>query len=125
MPVGHVVTGILGVTKVWENELVNGLGYIYSQIYKIESNQVCGVWVQATSVAGVPSLDCRIQQSFDTTEANFVTPEAAPDVFTTLADELPHIYTVIPYPMSYLRFEVAGDGANPIDTLFTMYLFLQ
>ena len=125
MPVGHIVTGILGVTKLFDNVLVNGVGVVYSPIYKIESNQVCGMWVQATSVLLTPDLLIQVQQSWDTTETNFVIPEACPDVVTNLVTETPRIYTVIPYPMSYLRIMVTGNAGNQIDTLITAYLFLQ
>lgn len=120
------IIGILGNTKVWESELVNGIATITSSIFKIEHNVgYFSAWLKATSVAGVPTLRVFYEMSYDTMPGNFATPNGFPDIIAALAVETVQIYSFSPPYLPYIRFKIAGNAGNPVDTLVSMQLCVQ
>jgi hypothetical protein len=108
-----------------KNQTVGGTDIHTSEAVLADSRQYFGVWVKATSVVGTPALRIYFEQSFDREEANFSIPDAMPDVISALGDENIHILSILPVPLPYLRFKVAGLAANPADTVVNLYLFAQ
>lgn len=123
---GNIIVGILGATKVWSGELVNGFATVTSAIFKVEQGGgFFSVWMQATSVISVPNLRLYYEMSYDNTPANFVTPNGFPDIVSILTAETVQIYAFSPPYLPYIRFKVRGNAGNEVDTLFTMYLCVQ
>jgi hypothetical protein len=123
------IVGILGSTKVWLNELINGIALVTSQIFKVEfASGYFSAWMQAISAGGVPNLRLYYEMSYDTVDGHFATPNAFPDIVASLIVETPQIYTFFPPYLPYIRFKVKGSAIaplNPADTLFTMHLCVQ
>ncbi len=120
------IVGLLGTTKVWAGELVNGVATITSSIFKVES--VAGyfsAWLQATSVAGLPTLRVFYEMSYDIEVGHFATPNGFPDIVAILNVETVQIYSFSPPYLPYIRFKITGNVGNPVDTLVTMQLCVQ
>jgi len=131
------IAGLMGgTTKVLDADGTASIGVnadeiIYTGSFPISSSNVFGVWLKAVSATGTPAIKVELEESYTlpTTEgagdANWVEPDGFSDVFSSIADEIAHVKYLSPDPMPYARFKITGGGANPADTVVTIYRFSQ
>jgi hypothetical protein len=104
---------------------------VYTESFAMDRADVFGVWVKTTSVTGTPAIKIELEESYarpsteGSGDTSWMEPAAISDVVTALADENAHIYPLNPVPMPYGRYKITGTGANPADTIVTMYNFFQ
>ena len=104
---------------------------VYTRAFQLSSAQFFGLFAKATSVVGTPNVKIELQQSYDTpategsADGDYVEPDGFDDVFSPINDQLAHIKTIAPVPMTYGRYKITGLTGNPADTTLEMKNFMQ
>ena len=110
---------------------IAGVVTVYTHSFPLFSANYFGLWILPSSVTGTANLKIELEESWTepTTEgssdANWVEPEGFDDVFSAVNDDLAHVKTIAPVPMSFGRYKITGLAGNPADALISMYNFLQ
>lgn len=113
------------VYRLFSSESVASTASISSDAIGTASDGYFGVYYIATSVIGSPDLKIEYEMSWDDNSSNFVEPDSASDIESSLTSETAKIKSVQPPPMPFMRIKVTGGPSNPSDTVFTMYLYKQ
>jgi len=108
-----------------KDRTIAGTATYTSDPIEVKTFAFFGVWYRATSATGTPDITIQYEMSYDKTSDNFVIPEGAADIVTGLTDENPHVESLSPPPMTYIRFKVTGGAANPSDTVVNLVFFCQ
>lgn len=111
--------------RVFNAEAINGTGSATSDGENISPYRYYGLWAKSTSATGTSNVKIEMEQSWDDTAGNYVEPQGYGDIITTMNDDNPHVFTLAPYPMPFLRIKVTGNTGNPADTVITVYLFVE
>lgn len=111
--------------------LVNATDVVYTKSFKLNNGQYFGIAVKAVSATGTAAVKVELEESplLPTVEGaaettRFVEPEGFSDIID-ISDELMHIKTVTPVPMTYGRYKITGAGGNPADTIVNIWNFMQ
>lgn len=110
---------------------VAGAVTIYTQSMRVKSAEYLAVSYQFASALGNPDVMIEVEQSFKepaiegAADADWVVAEGVSDIETSLQSEtMRHKALNIP-ALSFLRFKITGNAANPADTVGKMYLSKQ
>jgi len=127
-----------GATKVYksdgspDNIVIASTAVVYTHSFPMFSGSFFGVWAKMTSVIGTPNIKVELEESWSLPTAEgsaettlWVEPDGFDDIFAAIADELAHIKTIAPVPMTYGRYKITGLSGNPADTIATIYNFIQ
>jgi len=105
---------------------------VYTRSFPLFKATFFGLFAKATSVTGTPNLKIELEESWDepTTEGSaettlWVEPDGFDDILNPINDQLAHIKTIAPVPMTYGRYKITGLTGNPDDTTLSMKNFLQ
>ncbi len=111
--------GVYELWRIFTTELVNGTATVDSVFSIAGSTQLngfregdfhnFGIWVQLAGTT--PNVNLQILQSHNDTLANYVVPETGGSILT-IADGNPHVKSVIPVTMNFLRFRLVGQAGN-------------
>lgn len=113
--------------------VVNATAVVYTHSFPLNQAQFFGLWVIISSVlgsAGDVKVELEESYSLPTTEGVaettlWVIPESASAVISQINDELAHVATVSPTPMTYGRYKLTGLGSNATDTVVKLINFMQ
>lgn len=121
------VTTAAGVTDI----LVNATAVVYTHTFSMKFAQFFGIAAIASSVLGTPGVKIELEEGpiLPSTEGaaettRFVEPDGFSDILD-ISDEVMHIKTIAPIPMSYGRYKITGAGGNPADTIVKIWNFMQ
>jgi len=105
---------------------------VYTRAFPLNLAQFFGIWVKALSATSTPNVKIELEEgpTTPTTEGSaettlFVEPDGFDDIFSQINDEIAHIKTIAPVPMSYGRYKITGLTGNPADTVLTIKNFIQ
>lgn len=111
--------------------LVNAQAVVYTKSFKLNNARFFGIAARAVSSTGTAGVKIELEESplLPTTEGaaettRFVEPDGFDDIID-IADELMHIKTVSPVPMTYGRYKITGSATNPADTIVNIWNFMQ
>lgn len=110
---------------------VASTGTVYTKAFPLHLATFFGIWIKATSASGTPNVKVELEQSYTlpategSSDGNYIEPDGFDDIFSSINDEIAHIKTVTPVPMSYGRYKITGISTNPADTTVEIYNFLQ
>lgn len=108
-------------------------GVVYANSKNLRYMNAMGIWLQLASPGslGTPNVKIQMEQSYTvpvtqgSSDSNWVIPDGVADIYNNLNDTLAHIKTLAPVPMGHYRIKLTGLGANPSDTTFTAFIFIQ
>jgi len=113
------------------NIAVNATATVYTKSFKLNLGEYFGMAAIAISATGTAGVKIELEQSPlpPTTEGvaettRFVEPDGFADIID-IADELMHIKTITPVPMTYARYKITGSATNPADTIVNIWNFMQ
>lgn len=115
--------------KIFDNELVNATADVES-VYSsggrlgllLGEFSIFGLHVLATG--STPDVSVKLLQSFEDVSASYSVPDVNGTVLTVL-DTNPHMVTVSPTPLPWLRFRLDGNAGNSADTRITAYVWMR
>ena len=125
MPTKSFAAPLGKIDLVFDGEAVATQNTITSAIFPVKSGGYFGVWYQASTGIGDPSLSITIEMSYTPTAATMVTPSEFTAIETNLTDTNADVKSVSPPPMGYMRYKVGGLTANTTGTTITMWQFSQ
>lgn len=102
---------------------INGTGTVTSNGLDLSAGLYFGAWYLCTSTAGAPDVTLTWEASATTESTEFVA--AVVTIHANLTAETAQVKQVQPPPMRYARVTVAGNAANPADTVCTVKMFVQ
>lgn len=117
--------------KVCNAVVVASQGTVYSYSFLMKFAESFGVWLQATSVVGTPSIRIQLEESAyppateQSADTNYVVPDGQADVYSNLNDEVVHVKAFSPQPAKYGRYKITGLSGNPADSILTVVNFHQ
>ena len=79
------------------------------------------LWVQASGT----TINVKVQLllSYNDTTTNYVVPETGGTIIT-VTDQNPHVVSVTPVKMPWVRVRLLGQGANGADTTISAFLLM-
>ena len=108
-----------------------GVATYYSRAVKLAYGKYFSAAWKATVTAGAPELKIEMEQSWvkptteGSTDANWVVPESAADVDTTLTDENWHVASISPVAAPFIRFKISATGTNHASATLQIKLSTQ
>ncbi len=130
----RMIGGAFKIVTAAESEdiLVESDAVVYTRAFPMGYANYFGLWAKAVSVTGTPDVKIELEESYalPSTEGEaetdlWVVPDSMDPIFAQINDELAHIATVSPKPMTYGRYKITGINANPADTVVNLMHFQQ
>ena len=111
---------------------VASTGVVYTKSFPMYSANYFGIWAKAVSAGGTPDVKIDLEESYSLPTAEgvaettlWVVPDGFSPIFAQINDELAHIVTISPIPMTFGRYKITGINANPADSIVTIFNFMQ
>ena len=110
---------------------IAGENAYYTKAIKIAQGMYYGLHLKALSASSTPTIKIELEQSsvLPTTEGSadgtYVVPDGVSAIYSNLNDEIWHVKSFTPVPMTYCRFKLTGLTGNPADATLQLKLFVQ
>lgn len=120
------------VETVFNSDTVETGTTMVSRVFRIQSQEEFGAWVQATSATSVahpctancgsPNYTIEMEQSPTETSADFTKPIGVWPVVERLTEATARTVSIYAIPMNYARFKITNNAAT-YDTVVSMKFY--